>query len=303
MANHNWNLRTNMTMLTDLYELTMMNGYLKNGLQDSIAYFDLFFRSVPESGGYAIMAGVQQMIDYLDDLKFEPEDIEYLKSLNIFDQEFLNYLENFEFVCDVWAIPEGTPIFPSEPIVKVVGPLMQAQMIETMLLVTINHQSLIATKSSRIVRSAQNRPIMEFGARRAQGYDASVLGARAAYIAGVAGTSCTIAAQHFGIPALGTMAHSWVQSFPTEYDAFVAYARMYPDNAQFLVDTYNTLHSGIPNAIKVAHDVLKPLGKRLKAIRIDSGDLTYLTIKAREMLDAAGLIDCQILSVMQWMNT
>ncbi|NLJ70520.1 MAG: nicotinate phosphoribosyltransferase [Clostridiaceae bacterium] len=294
MMNHNWNLRTNMTMLTDYYELTMMNGYLQNGLRDSIACFDLFFRNVPESGGYAIMAGVQQMIDYLQDLKFEAEDIEYLKDLNTFNQDFLDYLTNFEFVCDVWAIPEGTPIFPGEPIVKVIGPLMQAQMIETMLLVTINHQSLIATKSSRIVRSAKNRPIMEFGARRAQGYDASVLGARAAYIAGVAGTSCTIAAQQFDIPALGTMAHSWVQSFPTEYDAFVAYARTYPDNTQFLVDTYNTLHSGVPNAIKVAHDILKPMGKRLKAIRIDSGDLTYLTIKAREMLDAAGLVDCQI---------
>ncbi|MGB4609256.1 MAG: nicotinate phosphoribosyltransferase [Saccharofermentanales bacterium] len=294
MTNHNWNLRTNMTMLTDLYELTMMNGYLQNGLKDSIACFDLFFRSVPESGGYAIMAGVQQMIDYLKDLKFEPEDIEYLKDLNLFDQDFLDYLENFEFVCDVWAIPEGTTIFPGEPIVKVIGPLMQAQMIETMLLVTINHQSLIATKSSRIVRSAENRPVMEFGARRAQGYDASVLGARAAYIAGVAGTSCTISAQHFDIPALGTMAHSWVQSFPTEYDAFAAYAKTYPDNSQFLVDTYNTLHSGIPNAIKVAQDILEPMGKRLKAIRIDSGDLTYLTIKAREMLDAAGLDDCQI---------
>ncbi|HHT24026.1 MAG TPA: nicotinate phosphoribosyltransferase [Clostridiaceae bacterium] len=294
MTNNNWNLRTNMTMLTDLYELTMMNGYLQNGLQESIACFDLFFRNVPESGGYAIMAGVQQMIDYLRDLKFEAEDIEYLENLNLFNQDFLDYLKNFEFVCDVWAIPEGTPIFPGEPIVKVVGPLMQAQMIETMLLVTINHQSLIATKSSRIVRSAKNRPIMEFGARRAQGYDASVLGARAAYIAGVAGTSCTIAAQQFDIPALGTMAHSWVQSFPTEYDAFAAYARTYPDNTQFLVDTYNTLHSGVPNAIKVAHDVLKPMGKRLKAIRIDSGDLTYLTIKAREMLDAAGLIDCKI---------
>ncbi|HHU53065.1 MAG TPA: nicotinate phosphoribosyltransferase [Clostridiaceae bacterium] len=294
MTNYNWNLRTNMTMLTDLYELTMMNGYLQNGLKESIACFDLFFRNVPESGGYAIMAGVQQMIDYLKDLKFEQEDIEYLKDLNLFDQDFLDYLENFEFACDVWAIPEGTPIFPGEPIVKVTGPLMQAQMIETMLLVTINHQSLIATKSSRIVRSAKKRPVMEFGARRAQGYDASVLGARAAYIAGVAGTSCTIAAQQFDIPAMGTMAHSWVQSFPTEYDAFAAYAKTYPDNTQFLVDTYNTLHSGIPNAIKVSQDILKPMGKRLKAIRIDSGDLTYLTIKAREMLDAAGLADCQI---------
>ncbi|NLN52410.1 MAG: nicotinate phosphoribosyltransferase [Clostridiaceae bacterium] len=294
MKNHNWNLRTNMTMLTDLYELTMMNGYLQNKMKDRRACFDLFFRSVPESGGYAIMAGVQQMIDYLSDLKFEDEDIDYLESLQIFEPDFIEYLENFEFACDVWAIPEGTPIFPGEPIVKVIGPIMQAQMIETMLLVTINHQSLIATKSSRIVRSAGDRPVMEFGARRAQGYDASVLGARAAYIAGVAGTSCTIAAQHFSIPALGTMAHSWVQSFPSEYEAFKAYALTYPDNTQFLVDTYNTLHSGIPNSIKVAEEVLHPIGKRLKAIRIDSGDLTYLTIQAREMLDQAGLTDCKI---------
>jgi nicotinate phosphoribosyltransferase len=281
-------------MLTDLYELTMMNGYLQNKMKDRRACFDLFFRSVPESGGYAIMAGVQQMIDYLSDLKFEDEDIDYLESLQIFEPDFIEYLENFEFACDVWAIPEGTPIFPGEPIVKVIGPIMQAQMIETMLLVTINHQSLIATKSSRIVRSAGDRPVMEFGARRAQGYDASVLGARAAYIAGVAGTSCTIAAQHFSIPALGTMAHSWVQSFPSEYEAFKAYALTYPDNTQFLVDTYNTLHSGIPNSIKVAEEVLHPIGKRLKAIRIDSGDLTYLTIQAREMLDQAGLTDCKI---------
>lgn len=294
MKNHNWNLRTNMTMLTDLYELTMMNGYLQNEMKDRRACFDLFFRSVPESGGYAIMAGVQQMIDYLSDLKFEEEDIEYLEGLQIFEPDFIEYLKNFEFACDVWAIPEGTPIFPGEPIVKVIGPIMQAQMIETMLLVTINHQSLIATKSSRIVRSAGDRPVMEFGARRAQGYDASVLGARAAYIAGVAGTSCTIAAQHFSIPALGTMAHSWVQSFPSEYEAFKAYALTYPDNTQFLVDTYNTLHSGIPNSIKVAEEVLHPMGKRLKAIRIDSGDLTYLTIQAREMLDQAGLTDCKI---------
>lgn len=294
MKNHNWNLRTNMTMLTDLYELTMMNGYLQNEMKDRRACFDLFFRSVPESGGYAIMAGVQQMIDYLSDLKFEDEDIDYLESLQIFEPDFIEYLENFEFACDVWAIPEGTPIFPGEPIVKVIGPIMQAQMIETMLLVTINHQSLIATKSSRIVRSAGDRPVMEFGARRAQGYDASVLGARAAYIAGVAGTSCTIAAQHFSIPALGTMAHSWVQSFPSEYEAFKAYALTYPDNTQFLVDTYNTLHSGIPNSIKVAEEVLHPIGKRLKAIRIDSGDLTYLTIQARKMLDQAGLTDCKI---------
>ncbi len=291
---HNWNFRTNMTMLTDYYELTMMNGYLKNNMQDRIACFDMFFRTVPEAGGYAVSAGLQQMIDYLVDLRFEEEDLEYLTNLNVFEPEFIDYLRNFEFTCDVWAIPEGMPIFPGEPIVKVIGPIMQAQMIETMLLVTINHQSLIATKSSRIVRAAGSRPVMEFGARRAQGYDASVLGARAAYIAGVAGTSCTIAAQQFNIPALGTMAHSWVQSYPSEYEAFKAYAESYPDDTQLLVDTYNTLKSGMPNAIKIAKEVLEPMGKRLKAIRIDSGDLTYLTIKAREMLDKAGLQDCRI---------
>lgn len=291
---YNWNLRTNMSMLTDYYELTMMNGYLKNGLENKIACFDMFFRSVPESGGFAISAGLQQMIDYLQDLRFEEDDISYLRDLNIFDERFLDYLREFEFKCDVWAIPEGTPIFPGEPIVKVIGPIMQAQMIETMLLVTINHQSLIATKSSRIVRAAQGRPVMEFGARRAQGYDASVLGARASYIAGAAGTSCTIAAQQFGIPALGTMAHSWVQAYESEYEAFKAYALSYPDDCQLLVDTYNTLKSGVPTAIKVAKDVLEPMGKHLKAVRIDSGDLTYLTIKTRKMLDAAGLTDCKI---------
>lgn len=272
----------------------MANGYLSRGLADTYAVFDLFFRSIPEDGGYAIMAGVEQMIDYLQDLSFSEEDLAYLRGLNTFDEEFLDYLRNFDFVCDVWAIPEGTPIFPGEPIVKVRGPLMQAQMIETMLLVTINHQSLIATKSARIVRAAKGRFIMEFGARRAQGYDASVLGARAAYIGGVHGTSCTIAGLQFGIPALGTMAHSWVQSFESEYESFKAYALSYPDNCQLLVDTYNTLHSGIPNAIRVAKEVLEPMGKRLRAIRIDSGDLTYLTIEARKKLDEAGLTDCGI---------
>mgnify|MGYP002738688373 CR=1 FL=1 len=294
MNSRKWNDRTNMTMLTDYYELTMSNGYLAQGMADKRVCFDLFFRSVPESGGYAIMAGVEQLVDYLNDLKFTDEDIAYLREQGAFSEAFLDYLKNFKFACDVWAVPEGTPIFPGEPIVKVVGPIMQAQMIETMLLVTVNHQSLIATKSHRIVRAAKGRAIMEFGARRAQGYDASVLGARAAYIAGVAGTSCTISAQQFGIPAMGTMAHSWVQSFKDEYEAFAAYAKTYPDNTQLLVDTYDTLRSGVPNAIRVAQEVLEPMGKRLKAIRIDSGDLTYLTVRARKMLDDAGLTDCKI---------
>lgn len=294
MKENNWLSRNNISMLTDFYELTMANGYMARGLENTCAIFDLFFRSVPEDGGYAIMAGVEQMIDYLQDLHFTEEDLDYLRGLGIFDEGFLDYLRDFQFVCDVWAIPEGTPIFPGEPIVKVRGPVMQAQMIETMLLVTINHQSLIATKSARIVRAAAGRLIMEFGARRAQGYDASVLGARAAYIGGVHGTSCTIAGLQFGIPALGTMAHSWVQSFENEYEAFKAYAISYPDNCQLLVDTYNTLHSGLPNAIRVAKEVLEPMGKRLRAIRIDSGDLTYLSVEARKKLDAAGLTDCGI---------
>lgn len=281
-------------MLTDFYELTMSNGYLREGMENSIANFDLFFRNIPEQGGYAIMAGVEQMIEYLQNLKFTKEDIEYLRGLNVFDERFLRYLADFRFACDVWAIREGMPIFPGEPIVKVRGPVMQAQMIETMLLVTINHQSLIATKTARIMRAARGRIVMEFGARRAQGYDASVLGARAAYIGGVHGTSCTMASRQFGIPAMGTMAHSWVQSFESEYEAFKAYAESYPDNCQLLVDTYNTLHSGVPNAIRVAKEVLEPMGKRLKAIRIDSGDLTYLTLKTRAMLDKAGLQDCKI---------
>jgi len=283
-----------MTMLTDFYELTMSKGYLDHGLADQVVFFDLYFRQIPESGGYAIMAGIEQMIDYLTNLSFTEEDIVFLRNTGSFDERFLEYLRNFSFCCDVWAIPEGTPIFPGEPLVKVRGPILQAQMIETMLLVTINHQSLIATKTARIVRAAKGRPVLEFGARRAQGYDASVLGARAAYIAGAAGTSCTISGQQFQIPLSGTMAHSWVQLFDTEYEAFKAYATSYPDNTVLLIDTYNVLRSGIPNAIRVAKEVLEPMGKRLKGIRIDSGDLTYLTQGARKLLDEAGLSDCRI---------
>lgn len=290
----NWNSRTNMSMLTDFYELTMGKGYLDQGLSEQIAYFDLFFRQVPEQGGYAIMAGVEQMVDYLKDLHFTQDDIAFLRDSYAFEEGFLNFLADFKFTCDVWAIPEGTPIFPGEPLVKVRGPVMQAQMIETMLLVTINHQSLIATKTARIVRAAKGRPVMEFGARRAQGYDASVLGARAAYIAGVSSTSCTICGQHFGIPLSGTMAHSWVQLFDSEYEAFKAYALSYPQKTLLLVDTYNVLKSGIPNAIRVAQEVLEPMGERLRGIRIDSGDLTYLTQEARRVLDEAGLTDCRI---------
>ncbi len=293
MAN-GWDDNLNLSMLTDFYEITMSNGYFKQGMKDTVAVFDMFFRNIPERGGFAIMAGVEQLVEYLSNLHFTEEDIDYLRELNRFDPGFLDYLRNFDFKCDVWAVPEGMPIFPGEPIVKVKGPIIQAQMVETMVLLTINHQSLIATKSSRIVRAAEGRPILEFGARRAQGADASILGARAAYIAGVAGTSCTVAGERFKIPVLGTMAHSWVQAFETEYQAFAAYAKEYPDDCQLLVDTYNTLHCGVPNAIKASREVLEPQGKRLKAIRIDSGDLAYLSIGAREMLDQAGLTDCTI---------
>ncbi len=294
MDRSRWTDKTNLSMLTDFYEFTMSKGYSDGGNADRIAYFDLFFRAVPENGGYAIAAGLEQMIDYLQNIRFGPEDIDYLDSLEVFDTKFLDYLRNFRLVCDIWAIPEGTPVFPGEPLVKVRGPIAQAQLIETMLLATINHQSLIATKASRIARAASGRPVFEFGARRAQGYDAAVLGARAAYIGGVAATSCTIAGQQFGIPVFGTMAHSWVQLFETEYDAFASYARSFPSETYLLVDTYDTLHSGIPNAIRVAREIIEPDGNRLKGIRIDSGDLTYLTRNAREMLDAAGLSDCRI---------
>lgn len=286
----------NYTLLTDFYELTMANGYLKNGLKDKIAYFDMYFRKVPDNGGFAIMAGVEQLINYLSNLKFSKEDIEYLKSKKIFDTEFIEYLENFEFKCDVWAVPEGTPIFPNEPMVTVRGPLMQAQFVETMILLTVNHQSLIATKSNRIVRAADGRPVMEFGSRRAQGGDGAIYGARAAYIGGVVGTACTISDKLFGVPALGTMAHSWVQSFKSEYEAFKAYATAYPDNCTLLVDTYNVLKSGVPNAIKVFDEVLKPLGIKNMGIRIDSGDITYLSKKARAMLDAAGYENAKIVA-------
>ena len=282
--------KLNLTMLTDFYELTMANGYFETGLAEDIAYFDMFFRKVPDGGGFAIMAGLEQTIDYLKNLKFTEEDIEYLRSKNMFCEEFLDYLRNFEFKCDVWAVPEGTPIFPHEPIVTVRGPVMQAQFIETMVLLTINHQSLIATKANRIVRAAKGRPVMEFGTRRAHGGDAAVFGARAAYIGGCAGTACAIADRDYGIKALGTMAHSWVQMFPDEYTAFKKYAEIYPQNCTLLVDTYNVLKSGVPAAIKV----FKEMKPESMGIRIDSGDVTYLTKKARKMLDDAGLTDCKI---------
>lgn len=280
----------NLTMLTDFYEITMANGYFCSPVKDNEAYFDMFFRKIPDEGGFAIMAGLEQLIDYMKNLKFTEEDIEYLRGKNCFSEDFLEYLRDFKFVCDVWAVPEGTPIFPYEPIVTVKGPLIQAQFVETMVLLTINHQSLIATKANRIVRAAQGRPVMEFGTRRAQGVTAAVNGARASYIGGCVGTACTIADREGGIPALGTMAHSWIQSFDTEYEAFKTYATLYPDNATLLIDTYNVLESGLPNAIKVFKEV-KP---RNMGVRIDSGDVAYLTKKTREILDAAGLEECKI---------
>lgn len=285
----------NLTMLTDFYEITMANGYFKNNFKDTIAYFDMFYRKVPDGGGFVIAAGLEQLVDYLSNLTFDRDDIEYLRTKG-FGEDFLDYLANFKFVCDVWAVPEGTPIFPGEPILKVKGPVIQAQFIETMVLLCINHQSLIATKANRICRAAGDKLVMEFGSRRAQGADGAIYGARAAYIGGCAGTACTISDEMFGVPALGTMAHSWVQLFDSELEAFTAYAKEYPDSCTLLVDTYNTLKSGIPNAIKVFDEVLKPLGKRPKGIRIDSGDIAYLSRKARKMLDEAGYPDCSIVA-------
>ncbi|MBR6702712.1 MAG: nicotinate phosphoribosyltransferase, partial [Clostridia bacterium] len=290
-----FDVKRNLTMLTDFYEITMANGYFKHGHKDTTAFFDMFFRSIPDKGGFAIMCGVEQLAEYLKNLKFSSEDIEYLRSRG-FDEEFLDYLANFRFECDVWAVPEGTPIFPGEPIVKVRGPVMQAQFIETMVLLCINHQSLIATKANRIVRAAQGRAIMEFGSRRAQGWDGAIYGARAACIGGCVGTACTISDQAFGTPALGTMAHSWIQLFDSEYEAFKAYALEYPDACTLLIDTYNVLKSGVPNAIKCFDEVLKPLGKRPKGVRIDSGDIAYLSRKTRKMLDEAGYPDCAIVA-------
>lgn len=280
-------------LITDFYEFTMSNGYLLKNMND-IAYFDVFFRSVPDKGGYAIVAGLEQVIEFIENLKFDDEDIKYLRERNIFSEEFLDYLKNFKFSGDIWAIPEGTVVFPREPLITVRAPIIEAQLLETMLLLIINHQSLIATKTNRIVREAKGRPVMEFGARRAHGTAAAVYGARAAIIGGAVGTSCTLTAQKFNIPASGTMAHSWIQSFDSEYEAFKAYAEIYPEGCTLLVDTYNTLESGIPNAIKVFDEVLKPKGIRPAAVRLDSGDLAYLSKKVRKMLDDAGYSDCKI---------
>lgn len=286
----------NLTMLTDFYEFTMINGFFKEGCAEKIAYFDMFFRRVPDNGGFAIMAGVEQVIKYIKELEFTKEDIDFLRGKQLFDEKFLDYLRNFEFQCDVWAVPEGTPIFPYEPIVVVRGPAIQAQFLETMILLTVNHQSLIATKTNRIVRAAQGRGVMEFGSRRAQGYTGAIEGARAAYIGGAVGTACAISDKKYGVPALGTMAHSWVQMFDSEYEAFRAYAETYPHSTTLLIDTYNVLKSGLPNAIRVFDEVLKPMGARPAGVRIDSGDITYLSKKCRKILDEAGYLDCKIVA-------
>ena len=286
--------KLNLTMLCDFYELTMGNGYFEKGYKDRITYFDLFFRRCPDGGGFAIAAGLEQIIEYIQNLHFSAEDIEYLRGRNLFSEEFLAYLADFRFTGDIWAVPEGTPIFPQEPIITVRAPAIEAQLIETFLLLCINHQSLIATKASRVVRAAQGRTVLEFGSRRAQGADAASLGARAAYIGGCNGTACTISDQLYGVYAGGTMAHAWVQMFDSEYEAFKAYCEMYPNNATLLVDTYNTLKSGVPNAIRVFNEVLKPKGSTKCGIRLDSGDMAYLTQKARKMLDDAGWTECQI---------
>jgi len=287
-------LAENMTMLCDFYELTMSNGYFKTNLKDKITYFDVFFRRVPDGGGFAIAAGLEQIIDYIENLKFSDTDIEYLRSRNIFDEEFLEYLKTFRFTGDIWAVPEGTPVFPGEPVITVRAPAIEAQFIETYLLLIFNHQSLVATKTNRIVRAACGRPVSEFGSRRAQGAEGAILGARAAFIGGVSNSACTIADIRYGVPAGGTMAHSWIMMFEDEYTAFKTYCEIYPENATLLVDTYNVLKSGVPNAIKAFKEVLEPKGIKKCAIRLDSGDLAYLTRKARKMLDEAGLPYCKI---------
>ncbi len=286
--------KMNLAMLCDFYELTMSNGYFNTNMKDKITYFDLFYRRVPDGGGFAIAAGLEQVVHYIRDLHFTQEDIAYLRGRNLFSDAFLEYLKHFRFTGDIYAVPEGTPVFPKEPILTVRAPAIEAQLIETYLLLAINHQSLIATKANRVVRAAQGRTVLEFGSRRAQGEQGAVLGARAAYIGGCHGTACTVSDQLFGVPAAGTMAHSWVQMFDTEYEAFKTYCQQYPHNATLLVDTYNTLKSGVPNAIRAFNEVLKPLGITKCGIRLDSGDMTYLSQKARKMLDDAGWTECKI---------
>lgn len=288
--------KRNLSMVMDLYEMTMANGYYSGKYCDTTAVFDVFYRKNPDDAGFAIFAGLQQVIEYIQDLHFEDDDIEYFRSLGLFGEEFLEYLRGYRFRGDIFAMPEGTIIYPNEPLVTVVAPLLDAQIVETAILLEVNHQSLIATKTNRIVRAAEGKAVSDFGARRAHNMDAAVYGARAAYIGGAVGTATVLAGKMFNIPVSGTMAHSWVMFFDSEYEAFKAYAESYPDATVLLVDTYDVLKSGVPNAIKVAKEVLEPMGKRLKGIRLDSGDLAYLSKEARNMLDAAGLTDCIIVA-------
>ena len=284
----------NLSLLSDFYEFTMANSYYANNMTSKIAYFDVFFRKITDEGGYVIFAGLEQVIEYIKNLHFDDEDINYLRNLNKFSPDFLEYLSKFKFTGDIWAVPEGTIVFPNEPLITVRAPIIEAQILETMILLLVNHQSLIATKASRIVHAAHGKPVMEFGARRAHSMDAAILGARAAMIGGCIGTSCTLTAKEFDVPALGTMAHSFVQSFDSEYDAFKAYAKTYPNDCTLLIDTYDTINSGAVNAIKVFNDVLVPNGFRPKGVRLDSGDLAYLSKKVRKILDDAGFSDCKI---------
>ena len=290
------NISRNLTMLVDYYELTMGNGYFRKDMKDKIAYFDVFYRSNPDDGGYAIVAGLEQVVEYINDLHFDSEDINYLRGRGCFEEDFLDYLRGFHFTGDIWAVPEGTVVFPGEPLLTVRAPAIEAQFIETYILMMMNHQSLIATKAARITRAAKGRTVSEFGSRRAQGADAAILGARAAYIGGVNGTACAIADTAFGVPASGTMAHSWVQMFDSEYEAFKAYCEIYPNDATLLVDTYNVLESGVPNAIRVFKEILVPKGITKFAVRIDSGDIAYLSGKIRKMMDDAGLTGCRIVA-------
>ena len=286
-------LDKNCFLMTELYELTMANGLYMSGKANEIAYFDLFFRKVPDNGGFAIFSGLSRIVELIKNIKFSESDLEYLSSIGLCDG-FVNYLRNFKFQCDIWSVPEGTPVFPNEPVIKVRGPILQAQLIETLLLVCMNHQSLIATKANRLVRAAKGTAVAEFGTRRSIGYDSAFYGSRAAYIGGCIGTSGVVQGKEFGIPTMNAMIHSWVQMFDSEYDAFCEYAKQYPDDCSLVVDTYDTIRSGVPNAIKAFDDILKPMGKRPVSIRVDSGDITYLSKKARKMLDEAGYPDCNI---------
>jgi nicotinate phosphoribosyltransferase len=290
---NNESLNKNRFLMTELYELTMANGLFVSGKNDEIAYFDVFFRKVPDKGGFAVFAGLSRIVDFIKNISFTESDLSYLSGLGLCD-EFIDYLRNFKFECDIWSVPEGTPIFPNEPVIKVRGPVVQAQLIETILMVCMNHQSLVATKANRLVRAAKGTSVAEFGTRRAVGFDSAFYGSRAAYIGGCIGTSGVVQGEKFGIPTMNTMVHSWVQMFDSEYEAFCEYARQHPDDCSLVVDTYDTIRSGVPNAIRAFNDVLAPIGKRPVSIRIDSGDITYLSKKARKMLDEAGYPDCNI---------